>query len=265
VGLRHVQDMCAATCLVSAKEAERMGPGLLARRTAWFRHASGAALNVALERARAGLPVALVSAASAYDVGGGFEVGGRHALEEALCMQTTLFQSLLIASTQARLQGVVPPASCRPCRQADGSPWRCHVPEDGAVLTPCVEVFRGGTEEGYPFLPSAVRLGAIVSVAMPNLNLRVTGCPVDAPTDRREYLALLTQKLTAALGAAARAGALALVVPDLGCGALGNDPRAVGRALGSALQRHFPRAFAELHLVGQSAFAAAAEAAGRAY
>merc|ERR1719343_1342972 len=41
-----------------------------------------------------GRGVAVVSAASAYHCGGGFLTGGRHALEEAICTQTTLYQSL---------------------------------------------------------------------------------------------------------------------------------------------------------------------------
>merc|ERR1711963_645758 len=37
---------------------------------------------------------ATVSAASAYNAGGAFISGGRHALEEAFCSQTTLYASL---------------------------------------------------------------------------------------------------------------------------------------------------------------------------
>ena len=38
--------------------------------------------------------VQVVSAASAYHAGGGMMTGGRHALEEATCMQSTLYRSL---------------------------------------------------------------------------------------------------------------------------------------------------------------------------
>ncbi|CAE8649100.1 unnamed protein product, partial [Polarella glacialis] len=55
----------------------------------------GLTIPVALTlRARHSDRVAVVSAASAYHCGGGFTSGGRHALEEATCVQTTLFESL---------------------------------------------------------------------------------------------------------------------------------------------------------------------------
>ena len=47
-------------------------------------------LDVGEKLARQGMKVAVVNAASAYHAGGGFSTGGRHALEEATCMQTTL-------------------------------------------------------------------------------------------------------------------------------------------------------------------------------
>ncbi|CAE7302410.1 unnamed protein product, partial [Symbiodinium sp. CCMP2456] len=49
----------------------------------------------------------------------------------------------------------------------------------------------------------------------------------------------------------------ALVIPDVGCGAYGNDPGEVGTLLGEALQRQ-PGLFSEIHLVGQRSFADAA-------
>ena len=50
----------------------------------------------------------------------------------------------------------------------------------------------------------------------------------------------------------------ALVVPDLGCGAYGNDPVEVGQLLGEALRRQ-AGLFLEVHLVGQASWADAAE------
>ena len=38
--------------------------------------------------------VVAVNAASAYHAGGGFSTGGRHALEEAMCVQSSLYESL---------------------------------------------------------------------------------------------------------------------------------------------------------------------------
>merc|ERR1719183_3050422 len=51
-------------------------------------------LQAATTRVKDGFRVAMVNAASAYHCGGGFLTGGRHALEEALCVQTTLYSSL---------------------------------------------------------------------------------------------------------------------------------------------------------------------------
>lgn len=177
-------------------------------------------------------------------------------------MQSTLFQSLKVAKDQATRSGILPPASCCPPRKVDGSQWDCYIPEDGVVLSPNVEFFRGGTAEGYPFHPAAQCIAAVVSVAMPNCNQRVRDAPTDAPRTRDAYLALLSKKFTAVLAAAVQAGAQSLVIPDAGCGVYENQPRDVGRAFGEALRWRFPGAFAEIHLVGQQAFADAAEEAG---
>ena len=55
--------------------------------------------------------------------------------------------------------------------------------------------------------------------------------------------------LTAAHAVLGRPGVL--VVPDLGCGAYGNDATEVGRLLGEALRKHMG-SFVEVHLVGQA-------------
>lgn len=50
------------------------------------------------------------------------------------------------------------------------------------------------------------------------------------------------------------------MVPDLGCGAYGNDAAEVGRLLGEALRG---RSFLEIHLVGQASFADATESTAK--
>eukprot|EP00913_Durusdinium_trenchii_P014110 g13244.t1 len=86
-------------------------------------------------------------------------------------------------------------------------------------------VFRGGTDAGYPFLPQVVRV-PIISAAMPNCNRQVRDAPVDAPPDATKYQEMILKKFDTMLGVAfdalGRTGAL--VLPDLGCGAYGNDP-----------------------------------------
>merc|ERR1719454_179440 len=121
-------------------------------------------LEVSLERARAGCKVALVNAASAYHLGGGFFDGGRHALEESLCMQSTLYKSLRLAADLAKAQNVRAPAYAQPGRARDGYPWECHIPEDGAVLSPDIDIFRGSTFDGYPFFDGPVQACAVISV-----------------------------------------------------------------------------------------------------
>ncbi|CAL1151394.1 unnamed protein product, partial [Cladocopium goreaui] len=51
-------------------------------------------MEVAAFMVAQGAKVVAVNAASAYQVGGGSTTGGRHALEEAWCISSTLYQSL---------------------------------------------------------------------------------------------------------------------------------------------------------------------------
>mmetsp|Transcript_62992 Transcript_62992/g.178993 ORF Transcript_62992/g.178993 Transcript_62992/m.178993 type:complete len:589 (-) Transcript_62992:138-1904(-) len=207
-------------------------------------------LEVAVELVQRGQKVAVVNAASAYHPGGGFLTGGRHALEEALCTQSTLYLSLARAAEMAAHQNL-----------RDERGRRIHIPEHGCVLSPSVEVFRHGTNRGYAPMDKAVRLEAVLSMAMPNRNLAVTDSPYDrAPP--QELQGLVQSKFQTVVEEAARAGARALVVPDAGCGAFGHDPRQVGWALGKVL-RDYGGALQEVVLVGHPDFASAAyEAAG---
>jgi len=144
--------------------------------------------------------------------------GGRHALEEAACMQSTLYFSLHEAKRRAEEKG-----------------HRSHIPRKGAVLTPDTCVFREGTAAGYaPRRP--VWLAAVVSVSMPNQNQSVHNTPVDRSVGWA-YEQLLESKWAAVLLCLAKVHAEILVVPDAGCGVYKNDPSKVGRALGNALRR----------------------------
>merc|ERR1712048_1297648 len=97
--------------------------------------------------------VALVNAASAYTVGGGFVEGGRHALEESLCAQTTLYFSLRRASEIAATQN-----DGHGLQDANG--LTIHVPENGCVVSPDTILSRHGTDSGYAPLRGSVRLAA---------------------------------------------------------------------------------------------------------
>eukprot|EP00434_Breviolum_minutum_P004659 symbB.v1.2.004107.t1/scaffold231.1/size297012/10 len=81
-------------------------------------------MEVAAFMVAKGAKVVAVNAASAYQVGGGSTTGGRHALEEAWCISSTLYQSL---------------ASVEPIK--GGFPgYRQHVPVMGCIISPAVQL-----------------------------------------------------------------------------------------------------------------------------
>ena len=78
-----------------------------------------------LEEGGESAKIGLVNGASAYRAGGGFLSGGRHAMEESLCAQSTFYLSLDHA-TQMTQTGF-------------------HIPAMGCLASPSVEIFRKGT------------------------------------------------------------------------------------------------------------------------
>merc|ERR1740121_730021 len=164
-----------------------------------------------------------------------------------MCTQSTMYESLLAGGRLAEAAGVTAPAWACPPSRRDGSAWQCHIPDDGATLSPLVEVFRQGSNEGYAFEDHVTRLEAVVSIAMPNCNERMSDSPVDAHPVTEEYEAQLRRKWRAALTAAAYwTEADCLVVPDAGCGVFRNPPGSVGRALAQVLLQEFMGRFAEV-------------------
>merc|ERR1712139_700674 len=132
-----------------------------------------------------------------------------------MCVQSTPYSSLLKAARLAEDAKVVAPAWVRPAQKRYGTDWLQHIPDDGVVLSPCVEVFRGGTNDGYPFENEAVALEAVISVAMPNCNTGMSDSPVDAHPESFEYQNQLRRKWRAVFTAASRyTYADTLVVPD---------------------------------------------------
>eukprot|EP00442_Polarella_glacialis_P003231 CAMPEP_0115106440 /NCGR_PEP_ID=MMETSP0227-20121206/36659_1 /TAXON_ID=89957 /ORGANISM="Polarella glacialis, Strain CCMP 1383" /LENGTH=518 /DNA_ID=CAMNT_0002504043 /DNA_START=116 /DNA_END=1668 /DNA_ORIENTATION=- len=204
----------------------------------------GLTIPVALTlRARHSDRVAVVSAASAYHCGGGFTSGGRHALEEATCVQTTLFESLEKVQIEAVAE----------FGEAAAGQHVAYIPFDGVILSPFVQVFRGGSDEGYPFLdrPSII---TVLSMAMLNRNASLGDAPVDAPDDPHEYEKAVAQKFRSTLTGAIRAGCTAIVFPDVGCGVYKNDPKVVGRILGELLATEFWGHLTQVALVGKPEF-----------
>jgi len=211
-----------------------------------------------------GRRVVAMNAASAYQAGGGFSTGGRHALEEAMCVQSTLYPALLEAVAAAKKAKLSVPEWADPPKAPGGKPWELHIPDDGALLCPHVEVFRRGTDCGYAFEEVPAMLDAVVAVAMPNANPEVRDSPVDRNPDPAGYEEQLSQKWRAALAPAAHCTeADCLVVPVAGCGVFSNSATAVGRVFGHVLREEFDGRFAEVVLAvpggaDDEAFAAAA-------
>lgn len=201
-------------------------------------------LDVATWNACHGVRVAAVSAASGYRPGGGFLSGGRHALEEAICMQSTLYISLARAVEKAKAMAL--------CDRFDRP---THIPEYGCLLSPDVEILRHGTDRGYSLREFVTPLAAVLSVAMPNRNHLVTDSPVDLCCGQ-EYQRLLTEKFESVVFGAIQVQAEVLVVPDCGCGVFKNDPSQVGKVLGNVLKGK-KGYFRKVMLVGSSTFAKA--------
>jgi len=176
--------------------------------------------------------IGVFCASSGYHVGGGFQTGGRHALEESLCVQTTMWPALNEASKK-------PP------------PWLC----DGSVLVVSnAAVFRHGVSEGYKFLKKSVPV-SIICLAAYNKNPRVMDSPVDAPEDEDEYQAGLLSRFRLAVHAAAEQGVRVLVVTDVGCGVFQNCPADVGHLMGRALEEPVRLGvFDEVHVTGRKEF-----------
>jgi len=172
-----------------------------------------------------------------------------------MCVQTTLFRSLQEAVNKAeRTTSRASPSYADPSRTKSGLEWQIHIPEDGVILSPGVQVFRSGYVDGYRFLSKGevVEL-AVISVAMPNCNRQVRDAPCDRPPDDIAYRELLHKKFVAMLRAAAEARVDTLIIPEAGCGVYMNAHRDVGEALGAALAEHAPEGLA-VHLVGAAAF-----------
>lgn len=231
VPLQHVHHMLAGTRVISPSCGE--WPELTSACVPlMLQEVQDVVPHAAVARCSTGRRVVAVNAAAAYHAGGGFSTGGRHALEEAFCVQSTLYASL--AMTQRGAVHEVP-SWVRPAVRYDGSQWASHIPNDGVILSPSVEFFRSGTNEGYAFEDEAVSVD-VVSVAMPNCNTSMTDTPVDRHPEHKGYLSQLKQKWRAVVVAAGCTDADCLVVPDAGCGVFLNSPVVVGAMLGEVLR-----------------------------
>lgn len=200
----------------------------------------GGANQIATALAVASQKVALVNAASAYHCGGGFTTGGRHALEEALCSQSTLFASLHEMASKFM------EADSKLLQQR-------YIPIDGCIVSPHVEFLREGTQQGYRLLNDAVKLAAIVSIGMFNCNPSVRDSPMDAPKDQNAYEQGIRKKFDALVHGLALSGADVIVFPDVGCGVFKNDPALCGRLAAESLLK-YQGYFSRIVFTGTPAF-----------
>jgi uncharacterized protein (TIGR02452 family) len=200
-------------------------------------------IEAAVKSQNAGRRTCAVNAASTYSVGGGVTSGGRHALEESMCIVSTLLTSLRKASSRFGVSA----------NNSHNSRLQRYVPVEGCIVSPHVEVFRKDDGLGYEFLETSAELAGVISVAMFNINTRVRNNPVDAPENFATYCRQVRRKFKAMFCAAADLGAEVIVCPDIGCGAFGNDHLIVGALLGSVL-REFPGLVSDVVLTGPQAF-----------
>lgn len=237
--LSSVAEMISGTQLLLPSPPSKIWPD---KRMTKVWHSSDGVLDSAAKKARQGYRVVAVNTGSAYQVGGTFLTGGTHALEEAMCTQSTLFLSLQRAQRLAY-----------DCNLVDAKGLPVHIPETGCVLSPNVEIFREGLAHGYaPCEEGSVVLAGVVTVAMPNMNPNALFNPVEWRL-RPQREQLIENKMHCMLQAAEMVEADVLVVSDIGCGEFANDPRSIGATLGVVLSR-YPGHFRELVICGGQRF-----------
>lgn len=90
--------------------------------------------------------VALVNLASVGSPGGSFFAGGQHGPQECLCTISSLFYSLR--------------------RAQQSTIGRNHIPCNGVVVSPKVDIFRHGISLGYSFRKNVVTLNSVISMVV---------------------------------------------------------------------------------------------------
>lgn len=261
----HLVEMLSGTRVTRALEAGTKSEDCKKK----VRHEDATVMEAAIACQLRGKQTVAVNAASAYQVGGGVMTGGRHALEEAWCTMSTVLPSLQIVQWQERLasEEALPVASVgssssNPVVEASGHIVHQHIPVDACIVSPHVEIFRETSNKGYAFQSAPTKLAGVCSMAMFNMNPRVSDSPLDAPSDFVTYCRQVKQKFRAVLSATKELEAEVLVCPDVGCGVFENDPEVVGSLLGEAI-REYPKDL-EIVVTGKPAFARAVEIAASA-
>lgn len=182
------------------------------------RYETGAPVTVSRKRsyeAAAGYPgqkVAVLNFASAVSPGGGV-LRGCTAQEESLCRISTLFPCLHVPQNHERFY--------TPHRNANQ-----RLNNDDCIYTPGVVVFR--SDDGLSrLLPEEAWYQVdVVTCAAPDLRTFPAGTVTDEALSR-----LHSQRLRRILDLAYANGAEVVILGAFGCGAFGNDPVVVAKAM----------------------------------
>jgi len=256
-----LQEMCKGTQVLRAPEKlkRKVNDASLKTLVTWDETAT--VMEAAIKASQRSARVVAVNAASAFHVGGGVLTGGRHALEETWCTISTLLHALQEVqwkeafARQSIGDSHSLSAAGRAVAHMHYGPM--HVPVDGCIVSPDVVIFRETSAKGYAFKESETKLAGVCSVAMFNMNARVSDSPVDAPRDFEKYCNDVKQKFRAVVSGAVELKAEVLVCPDVGCGVFENDPHILGSLLGEVLCEQ-PGVVGQIVLTGKAAFASAA-------
>mmetsp|Transcript_48388 Transcript_48388/g.115050 ORF Transcript_48388/g.115050 Transcript_48388/m.115050 type:complete len:1301 (+) Transcript_48388:108-4010(+) len=226
--LKAVSEMLAGTVVKRASDQAPPANTSGARVPEILWDEKGTTMEVAGKMASQGRKTVAVNAASAYQVGGGALTGGRHAQEETWCTMSTLLKSLQkVHWQQVRLTG-----------GGQGNTVDQHIPVDGCIVSPKVQIFRDTSGKGYAFLPVPTTLHAVCSMAMFNQNSAVRDSPLDSPQDFETYCTQVRRKFRAVIETTAELKAEVLVTSDVGCGVFENDPVVVGTLFGEVLREN---------------------------
>eukprot|EP00397_Hematodinium_sp_SG-2012_P011930 GEMP01012082.1.p1 GENE.GEMP01012082.1~~GEMP01012082.1.p1 ORF type:complete len:938 (+),score=198.64 GEMP01012082.1:147-2960(+) len=263
VPIRHVKYMLENTFFCYGNMKDRPEPIFGQQETKLLYLPGRSIMDVAIHCAYLGRKACALNAASAYHCGGGSLTGGRHASEESWCAQSTL----LISMRSTSIEGLGGSQRCITVLKEENNrskhrKFNPHLPQDAAVISPRVEVFRRGYDTGYDFLEEVAVLHGVASVAFYNRNKKMTDCPVDSPPGHEAYILGLKKKILAVVQGALKIGSEILIMQDFGCGVYENKPDVVGKCVGEVLKTYHG-CFKMIILCGLVEFCSAAGSAAQ--
>ncbi|NGX28495.1 MAG: hypothetical protein K940chlam1_00676 [Candidatus Anoxychlamydiales bacterium] len=148
---------------------------------------------------------------------GGNFLQGDERQEEALCMRSTLFDSINIHKSNKN--------NYNPYLKRKMG-WWYKIPEFGVIFSPKIRVFRGNVEEGFCYFKNPAELNVISARAYKLNNIRT-------PKNYRENT---KRKIQMIFNSALIKNQELIVLSAFGCGAYNNDPRVVAEIVKEILQ-----------------------------